>query len=106
MRVVERLPAVRFEGPDGKAWKIIQANPRNPRGLKETELYDVQSDPGEKQDRKGTRADVIAPAARELKAAQEDAARGRASSVSGELGSDMKTQLDALGYMEDEKKKK
>ncbi|MFQ5840176.1 MAG: sulfatase [Candidatus Methylomirabilales bacterium] len=46
---------VDFEGNSVRAirrrdWKLIQANPGNPRGLSPVELYRLERDPGERQD--------------------------------------------------------
>jgi len=33
------------------SWKLIRANPDNPRGLPEVEVFDLATDPVERQDR-------------------------------------------------------
>ena len=97
------LAAVRFEHEDGRVLKLIHANPGNPRGLKEVELYDMGRDPGELQNLEPTAPDEVSHGKRVLGDAMQQAAKGRATAVEGELDAEMKAQLDALGYMEDEK---
>ena len=50
-----------FEGTEiravrGRDWKLIEANPGNPRGLRPTELYQLEGDPGERRDLAPTEA--------------------------------------------------
>jgi arylsulfatase A-like enzyme len=47
-------------------WKLITANPGNPRGLATIELYDVEADPKEKKNLAGTERDKVAELMAEL----------------------------------------
>jgi arylsulfatase A-like enzyme len=82
-------------------WKLILANPGNPRGLAEVELYDLVADPGERKNL----ADAEPARVTELKKNLETLrAASRASAVSGVSGAiddaDME-RLKALGYVDE-----
>lgn len=47
-------------------WKLITANPGNPRGLGTIELYDIEADPNEKKNLDGTEKDKVAELMAEL----------------------------------------
>lgn len=47
-------------------WKLITANPGNPRGLATIELYDIEADPKEKKNLAGTEKDKVAELMAEL----------------------------------------
>ena len=84
-----------------RAWKLVTANPGNPRGLAPEELYDLPRDPGEHQN-------VIASTPAEADAMR--AALGRAvlearehGGASEQIGMDpaTKARLKALGYTQE-----
>jgi len=82
-----------------RAWKLVSANPGNPRGLAPEELYDLPRDPGEQRN-------VVAPAETE----KMRAALGRSvlearehGGASEQIGVDAatKARLKALGYTQE-----
>jgi len=84
-----------------RAWKLVTANPGNPRGLAPEELYDLPRDPGEHQN-------VIASTSAEADAMR--AALGRSvlearehGGASEQIGMDpaTKARLKALGYTQE-----
>jgi len=84
-----------------RAWKLVTANPGNPRGLAPEELYDLPRDPGEHQN-------VIASTPAEADAMR--AALGRSvlearehGGASEQIGMDpaTKARLKALGYTQE-----
>jgi hypothetical protein len=82
-----------------REWKLISANPGNPRGLAAEELYEVGRDPGEKQE-------VLAksPAQGEMMRAElgKSVLEARAhAGASEQAGTDAATheRLRALGYV-------
>jgi arylsulfatase A-like enzyme len=88
------LSAVRA-GP----WKLIRANPGNPRNLPEIQLFDLGADPAEKNDLAATETDLRDELLRVLEAgpATTPAPRGREKV---ELDSATEEQLRSLGYTE------
>jgi arylsulfatase A-like enzyme/uncharacterized membrane protein YbhN (UPF0104 family) len=89
------LRALRAEG-----WKLLEANPGNPRGLAPTELFHVERDPGERNDLSGEAAERVAELRRHADAQQELA---RSQSVGGgtaELSASEEEALRQLGYVE------
>ncbi|HEY8153862.1 MAG TPA: sulfatase-like hydrolase/transferase [Myxococcota bacterium] len=82
-------------------WKLIEANPGNPRGLAPKELYQVAEDPGETRNRIGEQAEQ-ARALREQAEAEQQLARSRAAGGGGaaELSDAQQEALKALGYAE------
>ncbi len=96
------LTSTRYAAKDGALRKVIAANEGNPRGLPTLELFDVSADPLEQKNLSGERT-MVPEALEQLTDGQRKARRGRAAAAQGELTGEMKSQLDALGYMEDEK---
>lgn len=96
-----RLHSLRYQR-DGEEWKYIHANPGNPRGLAEQELYDVRADPGERRNRAGDEAEELGRAQADLTAARADAARGAAARSSIGLDAGALEQLRNIGYMADD----
>jgi arylsulfatase A-like enzyme len=92
------LRAVRTE-----EWKLIEANPGNPRGLAPLELFDVEQDPGEKRDLSSERSDRVAELRRHADA-QEQLARSQkgGASATAELSAAEQEALRQLGYLEEE----
>jgi arylsulfatase A-like enzyme len=82
----------------GPAWKLIRANPENPRGLAPLCLYHVAEDPGENLDLHQTETDHVAQLQAHLEKASSLA---RAQAVTGaqvELDPATVEQLRSLGY--------
>jgi uncharacterized protein (TIRG00374 family) len=84
-----------------REWKLIEANPGNPRGLPPEELFQVSVDAAEKRDRS---RDELALAA-ELRShaeAQQQLARSQASGDGGaaQLSAAQEEALRQLGYVE------
>jgi arylsulfatase A-like enzyme len=85
----------------GSEWKLIEANPGNPRGLAPEELYQVGKDPGETRNliaEQPARAGLLRAQAE----AKQEFARRRAAGAAGaaELSRAQQEALRALGYVE------
>jgi arylsulfatase A-like enzyme len=81
-------------------YKLITANPDNPRGLQPVELYRVDLDPAEQQNLAPTTPEQVRLA---TKALLEQRARARQDAVAAdsvELQDDVADHLEALGYIE------
>ncbi len=89
---------------EGMPIKLIEANPKNPRGLAETELYDMLADPGEADDMSGRAAARLAEAQHTLEGVAEAAKKGAAAKQEVNLANDSSTleRLRNLGYAADE----
>ncbi len=59
-------------------WKVITANPGNPRGLRPVELYEVSSDPHERNDRAANEPERTSALLQQLAAARARIATGHA----------------------------
>jgi arylsulfatase A-like enzyme/uncharacterized membrane protein YbhN (UPF0104 family) len=80
--------------------KLITANPGNPRGLEPVELYRVDLDPGEQDNRAATHPKEVRVA---TKALLQESARAEADAVAAdsvELDADVAAHLEAIGYIE------
>ena len=81
-------------------YKLITANPGNPRGLDPVELYRVDLDPGEKHNLASEReVDVVAT----TKTLVQERARARQDAIAADsvaLDEDVAAHLEAIGYME------
>jgi len=81
-------------------WKLITANPGNPRGLQPNELYDVATDPGEKTDlatKDPTQLETLrAELGNDFIEAKKYAGEGADTEIDGAT----QDRLKALGYME------
>jgi arylsulfatase A-like enzyme len=84
----------------GSAWKLIEANPDNPRQLAPRELYRVEQDPREQVNLAHSAADVAELTHAALVEEQAGAARGRASQRKLDVANDAASieRLRALGY--------
>ncbi|MEY4582921.1 MAG: hypothetical protein RL701_7624, partial [Pseudomonadota bacterium] len=84
----------------GSALKLIHANKGNPRGLPETELYQVDRDPLELVDLASEEPELMQLTEQALRAQQEAAEQGRAARRSVNLADDTAAaeRLRALGY--------
>jgi uncharacterized membrane protein YbhN (UPF0104 family) len=82
-------------------WKLITANPHNPRGLAPTELYDHASDPAETRNRAGDHLTEVARLQHAIAEVGTQAVR-QAVTDGGEADMDSVTRarLRALGYVE------
>ncbi len=81
-------------------YKLISANPGNPRGLSPVELYRVDLDPGETENLAEEQRDDVVAATRTLVAQRSQADEDAVSAESVELDEDVAAHLEALGYME------
>jgi arylsulfatase A-like enzyme len=88
------LEAVRA-GP----WKLIMANPGNPRELPEVQLFDLSTDPAEKNDLSSSETDLRDELLRVLEAGPA-AMPAPAGKEKVELDSATEEQLRSLGYTE------
>jgi arylsulfatase A-like enzyme len=84
-------------------WKLIEANPGNPRGLAPLELFEVASDPGERSNLAEEREDRVAEMRRHADA-QEQLARSQSvgTEATAELSAAELEALRQLGYLEEE----
>jgi arylsulfatase A-like enzyme len=83
-------------------WKLIEANPGNPRGLPAEEIFQISADPGETRNLIGEQQGR-AQALRVQADAEQQLARSRAASGGGEaakLSDAQQEALKALGYAE------
>ena len=80
-------------------WKLIEANPGNPRGLAPEELYQISADPGETRNLIGEQSEP-ARALRAQAEAEQQLARSRAAGGGGaaKLSDAQQEALKALGY--------
>ena len=83
-------------------WKLIDANPGNPRGLPPEELFHVSADPGETQqpDRASARSWPARCARRPRRSSSSRAARRRRGGEAAKLSDAQQEALKALGYAE------
>jgi arylsulfatase A-like enzyme/uncharacterized membrane protein YbhN (UPF0104 family) len=86
------------------AWKVITANPDNPRGLKPRELYRVDRDPREQDDLAARDQPALAKRETELDNAGKQAQTGALKAREVDISMDKAAQerLKALGYANDE----
>jgi arylsulfatase A-like enzyme len=87
---------------EGAEVKLIQANPGNPRGLADLELYRVDEDPMELKNLSDQQAELLAETQAELQKQAEAVKQGAAQAVHGDLSGEAKKILGNLGYMNDE----
>jgi arylsulfatase A-like enzyme len=81
-------------------WKWIEANPDNPRGLPERELFDVAADPNEKENVAEREPGTLAELRRHADGHQLAAERGRVGEAKAAAISDEeRASLCALGYL-------
>ena len=83
----------------GEEWKLIQANPGNPRGLPPRQLFEIARDPKELNDVAASRQDEVATLAAQMNAvrshAEAVAVRGSETAIDGAT----EERLRALGYV-------
>jgi arylsulfatase A-like enzyme len=85
---------------NGSAIKLISANPGNPRGLAERELYRVESDAQEKTNLAASESTLLGQSEQELEAVSTQARTGALKAREVDLAMDKAAQerLKALGY--------
>ena len=79
--------------------KVIHANPGNPRGLPEHQLFDVASDPGEQKDLIATHTDVANTLTADMSAVQSHAESTAVESTGTAIDAASEERLRALGYV-------
>ena len=79
-------------------WKLLTANPGNPRGLPEEALFRVDFDPGETRNLAEDAADDLTRAQEQLAAQRAQAREGALEAIATELGEEELAQNCALGY--------
>jgi arylsulfatase A-like enzyme/uncharacterized membrane protein YbhN (UPF0104 family) len=83
-------------------WKLIEANPGNPRGLPGSELFEVAQDPGEAKNRLDAEPDKVAELRRHADAQEQLATRHSAGEgAAAELTAAEEEALRQLGYLGD-----
>ncbi len=81
-------------------YKLITANPGNPRGLEPVELYRVDLDPGETENLAHARTEDVVATTKTLVKQRAIAREDAVSADSVELDEDVAAHLEAIGYME------
>jgi arylsulfatase A-like enzyme len=79
--------------------KVIHANPGNPRGLPDHQLFDVASDPGEQKDLIATQTDVANKLTADMSAVQSHAESIAVESTGTSIDAASEERLRALGYV-------
>jgi arylsulfatase A-like enzyme len=80
-------------------WKLIQANPGNPRGLPVKQLFALARDPREQHDLAASRADQVSLLAANLGALQSHALAVAVNASETAIDSATEERLRALGYV-------
>lgn len=83
-----------IEGP----WKYINANPDNPRGLAENELYRLDLDYREKHNLAPNESDMLLEMKVKLDSAKSDAANNAVRAETMEISDEVKEKMKAIGY--------
>lgn len=79
--------------------KVIHANPGNPRGLPDHQLFDVASDPGEQKDLITTKTEVANKLTADMTAVQSHAESVAVESTGTSIDAASEERLRALGYV-------
>jgi arylsulfatase A-like enzyme len=79
--------------------KVILANPGNPRGLPDHQLFDVAHDPGEKNDLIATKTEVANQLTADMTALQQHAESIAVESTGTSIDAASEERLRALGYV-------
>jgi len=82
------------------SWKLITANPGNPRGLAPEELYDLSSDPGETRELSGRDRGKLEEMRAALGAKYLEAKAFAGAGADTEVDDVTKDRLKALGYLD------
>ena len=80
-------------------WKLITANPGNPRGLQPEELYDLESDPGEQKSLVASDARMLEELRAALGRSYLEARAHAGAGAQTDVDSVTKDRLRALGYV-------
>ncbi len=80
-------------------WKLIHANPGNPRGLPESQLFEVANDPGEQRDVFSGRPQEAGALASGMAAVRQRAEAVAAHASETAIDSATEERLRALGYV-------
>ena len=83
-------------------YKLITANPGNPRGLAPVELYRVDEDPGETENLAPSESTDVVAITKTLIEQRTLATEGAVAADSVALDEDVAAHLQAIGYMESE----
>ncbi len=86
-----------YRASDG--WKLIEANPRNPRGLPTRQLFETSRDPHEQRDLAGAEEQRATTLAAHLATVQSQALASAVEGSETAVDSATKERLHALGYV-------
>jgi arylsulfatase A-like enzyme len=81
-------------------WKLILANPGNPRGLQQAELYDVVNDPRERSNLAAAQPERVQAMTRDLDVLEQGTRARAVTGEAGKLDDASKERLRALGYIQ------
>jgi arylsulfatase A-like enzyme len=85
-----------------RAWKWIEANPDNPRGLAERELFRVEMDPGETENLAARETGLAAEMSRQASAFEAAAKLSKVGAAkAATISAEECEQLKQLGYVQD-----
>ena len=94
------LEALRYRN-GGDELKVITANPDNPRGLAPTELYRVDTDPGEQNDLSSSQKQLAEAGRQQLEEYATAAEKGAVERRGVQMSEEQKERLRRLGYVVD-----
>jgi hypothetical protein len=80
-------------------WKVIEANPRNPRGLPPRQLFQTQKDPHEQHDLAATETQQAATLSAHLEVVQNKALNAAVGGHETAIDSATEERLRSLGYV-------
>jgi arylsulfatase A-like enzyme len=86
-----------YRSADG--WKVIEANPRNPRGLPPRQLFQTQKDPHEQHDLAATETQQAATLTAHLEVVQNKALNAAVGGHETAIDSATEERLRSLGYV-------
>ena len=94
------LESLRYRSGDAEL-KVITANPNNPRGLEPLELYQVDTDPGEKRDLSPEQGQLAEAGKQQLEQYAAEVEKGAVMRREVEMNEEQKERLRRLGYVVD-----